>query len=96
MGALLSCAWPPPDAAVLPLYEFERCVGKGAEAAVWLARERATGQLYALKLIKRGMKAFQARTRRGAPVRAGAACAGAGSGLAAAPLRTGTPSRGLI
>ena len=69
MGALLSCLRA--DADVEERYVPVKRVGSGAEATVWLARERSTGGMYALKLVKRGMASWQARTApRELPARA--------------------------
>ena len=62
MGALLSCLRA--DADVEERYVPVKRVGSGAEADVWLARERCSGSLFALKLVKRGMAAWQARCAR--------------------------------
>lgn len=59
MGALCGCLSKDPD--VEERYEYVKRVGCGAEAEVWLARERASAALYALKLVKRGLAAWQAR-----------------------------------
>ena len=59
MGACLSA-----DADVEQRYVPMKRVGSGAEAEVWLARERASGQMFALKLVKREMKSWQARPAR--------------------------------
>ena len=63
MGGCWSCGCAlafAPDFGVGERYALVRHVGGGGEAEVWLAEELATKQRFALKMIPRGLKAWQA------------------------------------
>jgi serine/threonine-protein kinase SRK2 len=61
-GASSCCGSPYPD--IRDAYTPLRRLGAGAAGDVWLARERASGALYALKFLKRGMHPWQVRSAR--------------------------------
>lgn len=46
-----SCLFGPPDLGVRGKYELIRKLGKGGQAVVWLASEKDTNELFALKFI---------------------------------------------
>ena len=52
MGLCLSLGGPSGDAlAVAPAYKLIKKLGEGAEGFVWLAEEKASGELFALKFV---------------------------------------------
>ena len=54
MGALCGrCLGAPVGRGLNGAYKLLHCVGRGAEAEVWLAEEQDTGERYALKIIPR-------------------------------------------